>query len=70
MWLVDMSGFRIDSKLDNYLYEGGLALEYRIPYLNLLMSENRLSLFLPLWLSDPPPGEANFKWRWMISLTL
>lgn len=58
-------------KLDikDLLSEAGLILTYRIPYLNLFMSESRLSLYLPLWISDPQDNEDNFELRWVISMT-
>jgi hypothetical protein len=57
------------SSVDKFLYEGGLVFEYRIPYLDLLIQESRLSLFLPLWLSNPSKGEHNFRWRWLIGFS-
>jgi hypothetical protein len=57
------------ASLDKFLYEGGLVFEYRIPYLGLVIPESRLSLFLPLWLSNPSGSEPNIKWRWLIGFT-
>lgn len=55
--------------LNKMLWESGLVLSYNIPGLNLILSESRLSLHLPLWLSDPPSGEDNLEWRWLFSFT-
>ena len=58
-------------KLDvtDLLSEGGLILVYRVPYLNLFISESTLSLYLPVWISDPQENEDGFKWRWVFSMT-
>lgn len=54
---------------DDFLFESGFIISYKIPYLDLFISENRLSIYLPLWLSDPDEGDDNLKWRWGISIT-
>ncbi len=56
-------------KTNNMLWESGLIFKYRIPYLDLFMDQSRMSLYLPLWISNPANGEHNFKWRWLISIT-
>jgi hypothetical protein len=58
-----------EAAIDDLLSEAGLILSYRIPYLILFMSESRLSLYLPLWISDPQETEDSFKWRWVFSMT-
>jgi hypothetical protein len=66
-------GYVWDNKMshvfDDFVWEGGLEVNYRIPGLNLVISESKLTVFLPLWLSKPPSEESNIKWRWLISLT-
>jgi hypothetical protein len=56
-------------KIDDILSEAGLSFNYSIPYLDLFISENELTLYLPLWLSDPDSDEDRFKWRWIFSIT-
>jgi hypothetical protein len=55
--------------MDDLLSEAGLILVYKIPYLDLFMSENKLSLYLPLWISDPRENDDSFKWRWVFAIT-
>ena len=56
-------------KINDILSEAGLSFNYSIPYLNLFISENEFTLYLPLWLSDPALDEDKFKWRWLFSIT-
>ncbi len=56
-------------KINDFLSEAGLSFDYSIPYLNLFISENELTLYLPLWLSDPALDENRFEWRWLFSIT-
>lgn len=56
-------------KINDILSEAGLSFDYSIPYLDLFISENDLTLYLPLWLSDPALDEDKFKWRWLFSIT-
>jgi hypothetical protein len=53
---------------DNFLWEAGLAFNYRSPFINRLLDEAQISFYLPLWLSDPDPGDKRLKWRWIISI--
>jgi hypothetical protein len=55
--------------IDDYLVEAGLTFEYVIPYLDRLIGENRVTLHLPLWLSDPSGDENEFEWRWSFSIS-
>jgi hypothetical protein len=55
--------------IDSLVWEAGFVLRYQIPYLDRVLDECRLSLYLPLWLSRPGKGETNFEWRWLVSLT-
>jgi len=59
----------IDAGFDDFLWEAGLHFEYQVPYLDLFMSENKLSLYIPIWLSDPHSGDESLKWRWLFSFT-
>jgi len=59
----------LDVGFDDFLWEAGLHLSYPIPYLDRFIEENRLSLYLPLWLSNPPDGNKSIEWRWLISFT-
>lgn len=56
-------------KINDILSEAGLSFNYSIPYLDLFIGENDLTLYLPLWLSDPALDEDKFKWRWLFSIT-
>lgn len=57
-----------DSGFDNFLSEAGFVFGYDVPYLDRLVGESRLVLFLPLWLSDPSGNEREFEWRWLFSV--
>jgi hypothetical protein len=50
------------------LFELGAVISYDLPYLDLVLSESKLSLHLPFWLSDPSEGAGGLKWRWLFSL--
>ena len=56
-------------RMNDFLSEAGLSLNYSIPYLNLFIGENQLTLYFPLWLSDPALDENRFEWRWLFSIT-
>jgi len=55
-------------KFDDYLSEAGFNLRYRIPVLERFIDECRLTLHLPIWLSDPIDGDKELKWRWLFSI--
>jgi len=54
----------------DFLSEAGLVFKYKIPYLDYLINENRINLYLPLWLSNPDDGEGNFAFRWLVGFTI
>lgn len=56
-------------KTENFLSEAGFAFSYDIPYINKVIDESRVWLFLPLWLSAPSDGDGKFDWRWIIGFT-
>lgn len=56
-------------EFNDYLSEAGLTLAYDVPYLNRLVDESRITLYLPLWLSDPADGDGKLEWRWLFSIT-
>jgi aminopeptidase N len=68
IYAVAGKAWSADNDID-FLYEAGAVLEYQIPYLSLFISESRLRLFLPLWLSDVDQGQDKFMWRWIFSIT-
>jgi hypothetical protein len=55
---------------DKFLFESGFVFSYRFPKLDLFISENSLSLCLPLWLSNPADGEKKTNLRWLFSLSM
>jgi aminopeptidase N len=69
LYLAGGRVWSIENTVDDYLFEAGFVLEYKVPYLDYLITENRLSLHLPLWLSDLSDGDDNLKWRWAFTLT-
>jgi hypothetical protein len=56
-------------RIDDYLAEAGFTFEYVIPYLDRFIDENRITLHLPLWLSDPRGDEKELEWRWLFSIS-
>ena len=64
-YVWDESG---NMRINDLLSEAGLSFNYSIPYLKLFISENELTLYLPLWLSDPASDENRFEWRWLFSI--
>ena len=54
---------------EDYLSEAGFTFGYAIPYLDRFINENRITLYLPLWLSGPGDNENELEWRWLFSLT-
>lgn len=58
-----------DFKAANFLSEAGLGFGYRIPYLDYLINETVIRLYLPLWLSDPYENDNHFDWRWIVGIT-
>ena len=57
-------------KPENFLSEAGFAFSYDIPYINRLIDESRVRLFLPIWLSDPSENADKFAWRWIMAFTM
>ncbi|UCC80527.1 MAG: M1 family metallopeptidase [Candidatus Zixiibacteriota bacterium] len=56
-------------KPEDFLSEAGFAFNYDIPYINKLIDESRIWLFLPVWLSAPFESDKKFDWRWIIGFT-
>jgi aminopeptidase N len=56
-------------RASNFLSEAGFAFSYRIPYLDYLISESVIRLYLPVWLSEPRGDDHQFEWRWIAAIT-
>jgi hypothetical protein len=60
---------RGDFEPRDFVYETGLAFGYEIPFLDRFINENKIWLYLPLWLSDPFENRHNFDFRWIMGLS-
>jgi hypothetical protein len=54
----------------DFIHEAGLAFSYGIPFLDKFIGENKIRLYLPLWLSDPFENRDKFDFRWIIGFSL
>jgi hypothetical protein len=58
-----------DFEPGDFIHEAGLAFNYAIPFLDNVLEESDINLYLPLWLSDPFEESENFDFRWIVGFT-
>jgi hypothetical protein len=56
----------------SFLADLGVAASYRFPYtwLRSGLGNESVRFYMPLWVSDPPPGEKPWKFRWLFAYSV